>query len=796
MWLSIYNYRLRENWKLWDAEDGPFLEYKIGGKTCRIEFQHRGSPHAHQFVLIKDAPKFDAEDPESYDRVIEFIDKMITTDTDDPEVADVIYCQRHRCTHTCRKGKKGKETCRFNAPFLPMPRTMILEPIPDSMQLSKEKQDRLKEINKKLHDILEADSASIQSFDELLQRLECNFDDYLLAARSKLKNRKVFIKREPKNSRINPYNKKILITMRSNMDIQFILDIYSCISYVVDYVNKSDKGLSRLLRKCVEEYKNGNASIKSKLSAMSKIMYNSSETSAQEASWIRSRLPMCMSTDVVEFISSGPKATRQRMLKSNAELERIAKSNPDSVDIYKKGPIDRYADRPDELEDICLADFIALYNYHTKGKQTTTDNDDDAPEDEELDVIDDDNDNEQTVEKKGIELKNNSGYLTVRRRPKIIRYARFNRHEDEANYFREMVLLFLPWRNEDEEVESQDCAKKFKENEAIIKRNYDKYNAISLDIDAILQEIQNDRNAEENIEAESNNRENVDPNFLNAYDFDDNIVPNAAVEMGLEAPGADITASRYQVPNMIRDDEYLELCDSLNTLQRDFLMHLINDFKSGSNLPVYYFLSGGAGVGKSRLINAIYQSIVRLYRSEPGPVDSNEVLLVAYTGMAAHNIGGITAHSAFHLSANQGKTDVGLSPDVANTMACQLQRLKLIIIDEISMLGAEHFDQISSNLKQAFRSSREFAGRSVIVVGDFNQLRPVGASYVFSNKRAHHRNSLTILCENPQWSPFRLFELTEIMRQKDDLRFAEALTRLAYGRTTAEDNSMNFQPLL
>ncbi|KAG5666226.1 putative ATP-dependent DNA helicase PIF1, partial [Polypedilum vanderplanki] len=785
-----YNYRLRENWKLWEAEDGPFLQYKIGGKTCRIEFQHRGSPHAHQFILLVDAPKFDSDDPESYGRVIEFIDKMITTDTDDPEVADIIYSQRHRCTHTCRKGKKGKETCRFNAPFLPMPRTMILEPIPDSMELSKEKQDRLKDINKKLHNILEADSASIQSFDELLQRLECNFDDYLLAARSKLKSRKVFIKREPKNSRINPYNKKILITMRSNMDIQFILDIYSCISYVVDYVNKSDKGLSRLLRKCVEEYKNGNASIKSKLSAMSKIMYNSSETSAQEASWIRSRLPMCMSTDVVEFISSGPKATRQLMLKSNAELERIAESNPDSTDIYKKGPIDRYADRPNELEDICLADFIAHYTYHTRGKQTTTDNDDDAPEDEQLEVIDGADIDEHTIEKKRFDLKNNSGYITIRKRPKIIRYVRFNRHEDEVNYFREMVLLFLPWRNEDEEVESQDCAKKFEENEAVIKRNYDKYNAVSLDIDAILQEIQNERIAEENIEAESNNRENVDPNFLNAYDFDDNIVPNAAAEMGLEAPGADITASRYQVPNMIRDDEYFELCDSLNTLQRDFLMHLINDFKSGSNLPVYYFLSGGAGVGKSRLINAIYQSIVRLYRSEPGSVDSNEVLLVAYTGMAAHNIGGITAHSAFHLSANQGKTDVGLSPDIANTMACQLQRLKLIIIDEISMLGAEHFDQISSNLKQAFRSTREFAGRSVIVVGDFNQLRPVGASYVFTNKKAHHRNSLTVLCENPQWSPFRLFELTEIMRQKDDLRFAEALTRLAYGRTTAEDNSM------
>ncbi|KAG5675525.1 hypothetical protein PVAND_005421 [Polypedilum vanderplanki] len=318
------------------------------------------------------------------------------------------------------------------------------------MQLSKEKQDRLKEINKKLHDILEADSASIQSFDELLQRLECNFDDYLLAARSKLKNRKVFIKREPKNSRINPYNKKILITMRSNMDIQFILDIYSCISYVVDYVNKSEQGLSRLLRKCVEEYKNGNASIKSKLSAMSKIMYN---------------LPKRLPQEHLGFEVVFRCACRQMLLNSSVQAQK-------RLDNFKEN--------------------------EASSKGTT------------------------------------------------------------------IIQCHL------------------------------------LDIDAILQEIQNDRNAEENIEAESNNRENVDPNFLNAYDFDDNIVPNAAVEMGLEAPGADITASRYQVPNMIRDDEYLELCDSLKLFNETSLCISSTTSNLDRIYPVYYFLSGGAGVGKSR----------------------------------------------------------------------------------------------------------------------------------------------------------------------------------------------------
>ena len=70
--------------------------------------------------------------------------------------------------------------------------------------------------------------------------------------------------------------------------------VYACISYVVDYVNKADKGLSRLLRQCLKDHERGNHSIKSKLNALSKVLYNCSETSAQEAAWIRMGLSMCM----------------------------------------------------------------------------------------------------------------------------------------------------------------------------------------------------------------------------------------------------------------------------------------------------------------------------------------------------------------------------------------------------------------------------------------------------------------------------------------------------------------------
>ena len=67
-------------------------------------------------------------------------------------------------------------------------------------------------------------------------------------------------------------------------------------------------------------------------------------------------------------------------------------------------------------------------------------------------------------------------------------------------------------------------------------------------------------------------------------------------------------------------------------------------------------------------------------------------------------------------------------------------------------------------------------------MGDFNQLRPVGDKYIFQ-----FNNSYNALVDNPLWSLFELFELTEIMRQKDDKIFAIALSNIAKGMMTLED---------
>lgn len=71
--------------------------------------------------------------------------------------------------------------------------------------------------------------------------------------------------------------------------------------------------------------------------------------------------------------------------------------------------------------------------------------------------------------------------------------------------------------------------------------------------------------------------------------------------------------------------------------------------------PLTRFLSGGAGVGKSTVTNALYEALIRFMNSIPGEnPDEVKVIKVAPTGKAVFNIKGNTLHSAFEIPANRG----------------------------------------------------------------------------------------------------------------------------------------------
>ncbi|GBP05620.1 RNA-binding protein 28 [Eumeta japonica] len=93
----------------------------------RIEFQHRGSPHAHILAWLDNAPE-DALNKD-YNKAIDFLISVSAA-----EASGDIRLQTHKHTFTCYKGiaSRRHQKCRFEAPFMPVKKTMILTPMPDT----------------------------------------------------------------------------------------------------------------------------------------------------------------------------------------------------------------------------------------------------------------------------------------------------------------------------------------------------------------------------------------------------------------------------------------------------------------------------------------------------------------------------------------------------------------------------------------------------------------------------------------------------------------------------------------
>ena len=78
------------------------------------------------------------------------------------------------------------------------------------------------------------------------------------------------------------------------------------------------------------------------------------------------------------------------------------------------------------------------------------------------------------------------------------------------------------------------------------------------------------------------------------------------------------------------------MCRRLNLIQRRIFLHTLHCFKTNKQLPMYLYIGGGAGVGKSTVIRALYEGLVRYFNSLPSTnPDAIKVLLAAPTGKAA-----------------------------------------------------------------------------------------------------------------------------------------------------------------
>ena len=187
------------------------------------------------------------------------------------------------------------------------------------------------------------------------------------------------------------------------------------------------------------------------------------------------------------------------------------------------------------------------------------------------------------------------------------------------------------------------------------------------------------------------------------------------------------------------------------------------------------FLTGKAGTGKTTFLKTIME------HSRKRPI------VVAPTGVAAINAGGVTIHSFFQLpfSPYVPGTKVESKFDFGKEKRKIIASSDLLIIDEISMVRADLLDAIDAVLRRFREHGQPFGGMQLLMIGDLAQLTPVvtpedermlkpyyDTPYFFGSKALQQIDYVTI-------------QLTHVYRQQDE-SFIALLNEIREGHPSAE----------
>lgn len=190
----------------------------------------------------------------------------------------------------------------------------------------------------------------------------------------------------------------------------------------------------------------------------------------------------------------------------------------------------------------------------------------------------------------------------------------------------------------------------------------------------------------------------------------------------------------------------------------------------------HLFITGRAGTGKSTLLRALCRLVM------------DEMVVLAPTGLAAVNVGGQTIHSFFGLPPRLIQAD-----DIRRSRNGALMRkLKLVVIDEISMVRSDVMWAIDQSLRINRGRPREpFGGVRLVMFGDLHQLPPVvQEAEVGTHLDDQHGGpfffSVSSLREGV--GTFRI-ELSHVFRQKDRA-LLDVLNRVRDGEADENDLSV------
>ncbi|XP_067215692.1 uncharacterized protein [Linepithema humile] len=684
------------------SEDNPIGE--VMHYFWRREYQGRGIQHFHLLIWIKDAPIIGES---SMEKVSKFILQHVSCKIPNKNISPLLHRrvnthQRHKhndyCLRSKKVGRKVVRVCRFGFP----------RSVTESLK------------------IIEVKTA--------------------IAGRKQLKykSRLYNIPRTEEEININDYNPVLLTAWEGNMDIQFIGEKSTLLTwYITKYMNKAAKcELSDII---LDAKNNTNKSLASRLWNIALRFTSNRECGALEAAdtLLGIALYGTDSDTIIRWLDVN--RIRSRKLKTRKEIEALASQ---STDLFHESLIDDHCpQRPEELEFMSLYEFAKWYDIR-KAKPRNN---------------------------KGEFYKMGNGYYLIRRqRGYLINHYKYNIKIQPENYFFSLLLMFQPW-NKLEDLKNvcdtyAELFHKVKLHLTEALKYHEKLEELQEAFEAAKQLVQ------ECLDKAQKRESQDDP---------DNPIGVENIEAGEAMQDFKDLGDK----NNIQEIDVSEMIGQLNMDQKRVFDRIITTIQSDNSILRLY-VSGEGGTGKSFLIKTVTCWIKQNLEKDTA--------VSAPTGIAAFNIDGLTVHRLLQLPVEHGHTPKyrKLSDHVLPILRTELKDVILFIIDEVSMISNLTFMYIHLRLCEIFDTSDcddgWFGKKHVLLLGDLLQLPPVREDFIFANfsKEKIDKYFGCLGVANLWTTLFNYDELTINMRQKGDGSYRELLSRVRIGLLTKSDSDI------